>query len=1108
MSPRPPDLRLFPTALSAERALLAHVDQLAAGDSFGAGPVRVVVPGSSQRLHLLRAFAAHRGATLGLRIQTLSGLAAEVLRAAGERPGHADPLLPVLVARHGRLQPALAEVLDGLDDGWQAAVPAVVALLDAGFVADRDAVPLARKIGAMDDGSTGEAERLRWIALVAVAGGVQRDLARLRLRRGADSLRAAATRLALRAEELLPARACCFFGSTDLSAAELDLVDALVRHRRTGLFVVAPPPLDRLARGDASAHLDAAGVLRLRERLATAARLRLDGERASPVDLGRRRAVGQSGEARDLARGLRQALDQGVVAERIGVVVRDPAAWAALLRPELDRLGIPFSGVGASAPAGPALRRLRALTGLLRDGPDAPTDLWLSALGRLAAAPAIPLADLRTGLGALGCATLGQVAALDPDARLGGAAALSLPVRTGLTAVVDGAGDGSGDPPEPDGPADEPDDGDAGGPAAGDRAGALPRRRLPAFGLAAAVAAARTLLAMWTDDAPRPLHAHAELVRRISEQALGWGAPEPAWRAMDAAVRGLSQRLDAALELTRAEALMLLSPAVESAALGPVGGDGGGVQLLSAIEARGRTFERLFVGGLVRGELPRSPRPDPLLPDGIRRTLQDLLPDLALDGDRRAAEAELVAHLLGAAPMVRLSWAGVDDLGKALAPSPAVERLALALGEGGVVVLPPVGGAADVDGPFAGQPRPADEHLRAAADRPVPDLDAALALALDTGDLRVGVARLAARDELDRPPGQAGPGPLLGLVGPVGAQADPRSGALFVTTLEAVSRCAWQTFLRRVLRLEPAPDAAGALPEADARLVGMVVHAVLETVCQGPDPASGQGPGLLAQPWRPVWPDAPRLDVLLEAAARRVAADEGLGLDGMWRVLAARARPFLDVAHRVEWSDGVGPPVVAVEHQAQATVDGPDGPLPLWFRADRVDRDPDGHLRFTDYKTGGPVSRGRKPDTRARHLARDLAAGRRLQGALYAQAAPDAEGRYLSLAPDLGDLGDEVRDARVPDDAGGLPEAGWRRALGDVVGVTHRVWRAGAFLPRLTTPDGARVADVCKHCDVRQACAQGDSGARRRLSSWARSDQGADLDRAARAWWWLGEEPT
>jgi hypothetical protein len=71
----------------------------------------------------------------------------------------------------------------------------------------------------------------------------------------------------------------------------------------------------------------------------------------------------------------------------------------------------------------------------------------------------------------------------------------------------------------------------------------------------------------------------------------------------------------------------------------PLGGSGGGVQVLDATEARGRSFEALFVVGLARDVFPRSVREDPLLPDPLRERVRDVLPEIPEEVTTRSASS-------------------------------------------------------------------------------------------------------------------------------------------------------------------------------------------------------------------------------------------------------------------------------------------------------------------------------------------------------------------------------------------------------------------------------------------------------------------------------------
>ena len=107
---------------------------------------------------------------------------------------------------------------------------------------------------------------------------------------------------------------------------------------------------------------------------------------------------------------------------------------------------------------------------------------------------------------------------------------------------------------------------------------------------------------------------------------------------------------------------------------------GAGVQVLGVIDARGRTFDHLFVLGLNRGVFPRTVREDPVLSDALRRLLErgghGVLPDLPIKrrGLRRGEISVRSPSLLKSAGDAS-SWLELDDSDRAMPPSPLIERL-------------------------------------------------------------------------------------------------------------------------------------------------------------------------------------------------------------------------------------------------------------------------------------------------------------------------------------------------------------------------------------------------------------------------------------------------
>jgi RecB family exonuclease len=304
-------------------------------------------------------------------------------------------------------------------------------------------------------------------------------------------------------------------------------------------------------------------------------------------------------------------------------------------------------------------------------------------------------------------------------------------------------------------------------------------------------------------------------------------------------------------------------------------------------------------------------------------------------------------------------------------------------------------------------------------------------------------------------------------------------GPLHITTVEGLAHCGWQTFVRRLLRLEVLPDPLQALPDSNPRLVGSTVHAVLEGLVLDQlgdtpiDLATGHWPA----PVDIVWPSESELAERLAAAARTVLKQEGIGLPGLERVLEVQARSFLDRARELDWADGgrLQGVVGAEVEGACEVVDSGGERREIRFRADRVDLVDGKSLRLTDYKTGRPISIAKGESTRARHFLHGVAAGRFLQAVAYRMAG-GGEGRFLFLGDDLEP--DAVEFKATGEDA--MLSAAFERSTRSVLDA----WEAGVFAPRLVDYGLEKEFAGCSRCEVSQACLQQDSGARARLVRW------------------------
>jgi hypothetical protein len=1119
--PATPVLRIAHGPRHAEAELFARVESLLGASerdpSLLAEPVRVVVPSRSLRDHVSAQLVERAGRSrLGLSVQTLFAVAREILERVGEPLPRGRLLFPILVRQQARREPALHERLDALRDGYGVVAATVADLLDARL--DEASAPAVQ---ARLDGRSRERARAAAIARLALA--VQRGLHDAGVGRDAEVFVRAAGALDAHGRAALPARALLIHGFADVTGAAAALLEALLRHAPSEILVDLPP--DPAAAPDAaasdastpdpaapdtSAPETAAPETAARPRTAAARQTAARQTAARGTDVGagftrrliarvellaRREEVtapapgvrapallhapGSDAEARAVAERIGALLDRGAQAESIGVVSRALELYAVPLRTQFRRLGIPFSGLRAIGPRGAEGRRVLALLELARLRDRAASDTWLDALapsglhgrgaadGGSKAVNSESLPDVRIALHAFGVGRLRDVAALSIGETLADCGYVRLPVRRGLQPAVDD------------------DDEEGASPFA-------PVRKLRASRLDAAVRAARDLVARWQHwPALAPASAHLEQLTALLRDDLGWPGDE---------VARVLERLEPCpldFELGYDDFVLLLQHALRDVGRSELGGDGAGVQVLDVTEARARTFEHLFVLGMNRDVFPRIISEDPLLSDALRSELEPLLPDIPIKGLGYVEERYLFAQLLAASPDVSLSWQSIGDDGKARAPSPFVDRLRLERATGEAEPAPSLYAPPRDAGP-APAPRPAVEHaILAGLYGERSRLRGALHCALDASGAaqpaELAAARLAILDEMDPDRrtrnGRARLrtlGPYFGFVGPVRDAADLRRRDFFVTWAEGVARCPWQTFLRRLLELEPTPDALTSLPALSPLLVGSVVHEVLEAIA---GEKLGEGRETLEQvlerePVPVTWPEVAGLDRVLEVAARRVLERDGIALHGFSHALAERARPYLERVRALDWSRPV--PVLGAEVRGWTGVDLDGDVRRVHFKADRVEREGD-VVTLTDYKTGKPGALDRKmEDTRKKNLLGEVISGHRLQAAAYALALAPGQGfgRYLFATPDAPD---EVADARI-----GTSDEEFGESFRSALRAILELWERGSFFPRLVEPDDDRESGSCQYCEVAEACLRGDSGVRARLRDWVRAELEAD----------------
>jgi RecB family exonuclease len=1042
-------------AQDAEAYLLGALCELheaaRADPSLLAAPVRVVVPSRSLRDHVAaRLVRALGGGAAGIAIQTLRALAFELLERAGEGARGGQTLLPVLVRRFAAEEPALAAALGGFEDGFGVALASVNDLLDAGLEASN--AESALECLAEAGPRAGAVAGARALALVRVAERVARELAAHGLEPRAGFFRRAREALA-RDPARLPTRALFFHGWADVTGVQLDLVEALAR--AFGARVVLDHPRDPAEPGDEGPG--PAWTERLRVRLGAAAEALPP--RAAAPGLAALAAPGTHAEARAVADRIRALLDAGADPESVGIVLREPAPYRHALLAQLGRLGIPFSGEVDSL--GPSGRRVAALLELMELGDACPADRWLDAQTRYGRERT---ADLRLAFHGIGVGRLRDVAELDLSRLLGARGSYRLRVRRGIRAEPSGdaraeTGAEGGEGPEAEEPArrSEPER-----PSS---------RHVSRAALEGAVDEARRLRARYEKlrGAAR-VGAHLSSLRQLLG-ALGW-RPDDDTGEVYGTLAALEAELGADTPLSLEELRVVLRRALAGLGRVRLGGKGAGVALLSALEARGRTFAHLFVMGLNRDVFPRLVREDPLLSDELRRSLETVLPDVPVKQRAEHEERYLFAALCAAAPQLTLSWLATTDDGKERPASPLVEALCDRPAPIAPLVL------AERPGP-----RPAFEHaIRAGLARDRAAAEAALALALGSEDAAALRFRAVSRLDVGAWPEELGP--FFGFVGPLGAR-DTRARELAVTKLENMAWCAWRTFLERELGLEPPPDALAELPDATPLLVGNVVHAVLEALVRDAGGAAGVplADALAKGPVPVAWPAPDALAALVHREALAAAQEEGVVLPGFARLLATRAEPALERIRALEWADGALA-VLGAEVTGALEIARADGSTRvLRFRADRADL-LDGGVALTDYKTGGPVSEAAKPATRRDHLLRQVAGGRRLQGPAYAHAGEGViAGRYVFAKERI-----EPESARV---VIARDDAEVRERFEEAARDLLAAYELGAFPPVLLDAKRSGKARACETCDVAEACLQGETGSRRHLAAWLERHDGA-----------------
>ncbi len=1041
------------------RAVDAHRD--ASGTSAGNqwADLRIIVPSASLRQHLLRALVKRYGrAVAGIRVQTLWGLAQEVLFKRGVVPASADDLFRVVVARQLEIDGKFYEYLLSISDGAGAVSGAVRDLLDAGYThgmfeaaGECLATPYADELIPDPGPMMGTSSVKQAVDVLRIAADTEKSLDDLEVWTTARVFMEAAEHL----HGALPHTRVLVHGFAEATGAASELIEALVQHQNATVFIDLP--MDPSQAGSVDLGRRFAG--RLMDRLAPygqSAESEADDEAADTAGFV---AHGRASEIREVALRIRALLDAGSSPEDIGVVARDLSGYGQTIRTQFERMGIPFAAEKARGPILPAMRPIYALCRMLRDREKTRSDVWVS-VSNTTQSQESPLAgfDLRACLRSLGCSRLEDVVRLNVEEMYGDDGVQKLPVVEGLLA--------------PDEPGDR----------RGVRHRTLPRATVEE--LVTKIRTAVTALGSIGESEFKTFDQWRDWLTDLGTSCMGWEEDTELRLSFESVCSRISLPDD--FQLLFSEWMQILESTLEAVAYSELGGPGAGVQVLDAMQARGRTFQHLFLVGMNRGLFPRTSPEDPLFSDSLRVRLRrgDLLREIPIKRLSTYEERYLFAQLMGAAQQVTVSWLTTDERGHDCFASPYVERLRSSLGWEEDAQLSIARGPTTVV--LEDTARPYLEHAVIAGlvgDRQLSQqiVHAAHRVGANPNltsadiDARFQILNEQAPD-FSSDAGQvlrSAHGPYLGFIGPAQDSGDPRSGRLFVTRLEDYARCPWKMFVGRYLGLEPVRDPFEMLSGSDNLLLGNLVHGVLEVIGKRPD-----SPRLhhldeaqAALTYQTPWPSKERLQALIEHVVHDVFAEKAGGLLAFSQAIVRRSMPYFDVA-RDEWGQGLD--LVGVELEGRVDVPlGTDdeGTRPVFFKTDRADIR-DGLLRLTDYKTG-------KSQTRGEFLKR-FRQGTMLQAALYAASQPEHKGlgRYLFLRPEL--KSKALRDIAFQDE-----ESASRDELLYVLGLLIRGLEQGIMSPRLSEPGRNKEPDQCGRCEVAEACYRGDSNIRGRLRGLA-----------------------
>ena len=521
------------------------------------------------------------------------------------------------------------------------------------------------------------------------------------------------------------------------------------------------------------------------------------------------------------------------------------------------------------------------------------------------------------------------------------------------------------------------------------------------------------------------------------------------------------------------EVRLVLENRLSQLVVRPSGRRYGKVYVATIEEARGLAFDVVFIPGLAEKIFPQKVVEDPLLLDDARKALGA---DLPTNDDRTAEERLALRLAVGAASRrVVLSYPRVDvEQARPRTPSfYGLEVLRVAEGELRDFHYLAETAAKKVEARM-GWPAPAQRKDA------IDEAEYALALLesvlLKSEDATVGEAHylLSSNDHLARALRFRGRRWLKAWKSADGLVDPPEEALVAIrehaldkrsfspTALQNFAACPYRFLLSAVHRLAPREEPA-AIEDLDPMTRGSLVHEVqfrLLTKLRDAKDKDGKPASLL-----PV--TKPRLDIaraMLDEVLAEVAAEEherlNPAIERVWKDtmdgIAADLREWLRrMPEEPDWTPAYFELSFGLKDRREQDAVSKDEPvvldagIQLRGSIDLVEKDDNGRLRATDYKTG--KVRAKKGDV--------IANGEILQPVLYALtieklfAGRDVKEGRLYYCTATGDF--TKVDIPLDEDA---------RAAARLVAKTIGDAISSGFLP------AAPAKDACKYCDFRAVC--------------------------------------